>query len=152
MSRTAQRTRPLRALAGAALAGLLLGVTLDSAWISPLLALALWGVASHALGALQDVSADKRSGIATVATLLGERRTPQAILFVYLLAALPLLAQPDLLMQLAAAIPIASGCSVLPLLRGRPSWGAARAAWRRFLWLNAPLGAVASILLLQSLQ
>ena len=133
-------------------AGLLLGVTLDSAWIAPLLALALWGVASHALGALQDVSADKRSGIATVATLLGERRTPQAILFVYLLAALPLLAQPDLLMQLAAAIPIASGCSVLPLLRGRPSWGAARAAWRRFLWLNAPLGAVASILLLQSLQ
>ncbi len=55
-------------------------------------------------------------------------------------------------MQLAAAIPIASGCSVLPLLRGRPNWGAARAAWRRFLWLNAPLGAIASILLLQSLQ
>jgi hypothetical protein len=74
------------------------------------------------------------------------------ILLVYLLAALPLLAQPNLLMQLAAAIPVASGCSVLPLLRGRPSWGAARAAWRRFLWLNAPLGAVASIILLQSLQ
>ena len=133
-------------------AGLLLGVEVDLAWIAPLAALALWGVASHALGALQDVSADKRSGIATVATLLGERRTPQMILLVYLFAALPLLAQPDLLMQLAAAIPIASGCSVLPLLRGRPSWGAARAAWRRFLWLNAPLGAVASIILLQSLQ
>lgn len=134
------------------IAGLLLGVGLDASWGAPLVALALWGVASHALGALQDVSADKRSGIATVATLLGERRTSQTILLVYLLAALPLLAQPHLLMQLAAAIPIASGCSVLPLLGGRPSWGAARAAWRRFLWLNAPLGAVASILLLQSLQ
>ena len=134
------------------IAGLFLGVELDSAWIAPLAALALWGVASHALGALQDVSADKRSGIATVATLLGERRTSQAILLVYLLAALPLLAQPSVLMQIAAAIPIASGCSVLPLLRGTPNWGTARAAWRRFLWLNAPLGAIASILVLQSLQ
>ena len=134
------------------IAGLLLGVEVDSVWIAPLAALALWGVASHALGALQDVSADKRSGIATVATLLGERRTSQLILLAYLLAALPLLAQPSVLMQIAAAIPIVSGCSVLPLLRGTPNWGTARAAWRRFLWLNAPLGAVASILVLQSLQ
>ncbi len=134
------------------IAGLLLGGELDSAWIAPLAALALWGVASHALGALQDVSADKRSGIATAATLLGERHTSQLIVLIYLLAALPLLAQPSVLMQLAAIIPIASGCSALPLLRGAPSWAAARAAWRRFLWLNAPLGAIASILVLQSLQ
>jgi 4-hydroxybenzoate polyprenyltransferase len=132
------------------IAGLLLGNELHTEWFAPLSALALWGLASHGLGALQDIAADGRSGIRTVATYLGARRTAQAIVCTYLLAALPLATQPLVLMKAAAIIPILSCCSALPLLRDASSWGSARAAWRRFLWLNAPLGAYATILMLQS--
>jgi len=134
------------------IAGLLLGTEFDAVWIAPLAALALWGAASHALGALQDVAADRRSGIQTIATRLGAQRTAQAIVLIYLLAALPLAAQPLGLMKIAAIIPMLSCCSALPLLRDASNWGAARAAWRRFLWLNAPLGAFATIVMLQSWQ
>jgi 4-hydroxybenzoate polyprenyltransferase len=134
------------------IAGLLLGKEFNPVWIAPLSALALWGVASHALGALQDVAADRRSGIQTIATRLGGRRTAQGIVLIYLLAALPLAIEPFGLMQIAAVVPIVSCCSALPLLRNASNLRAARAAWRRFLWLNAPLGAFVTILMLQSWQ
>ena len=133
-------------------AGLLLGAAVNPEWAAPLGALAVWGVASHALGALQDVAADQRSGIATVATLLGVRATARVIVLCYALSAFVLAVQPLPLAQLAALIPLASCSSALPLLRGTPTWRVARAAWRRFLWLNAPLGALASVLILQSIR
>ena len=133
-------------------AGLLLGAAVNPDWAAPIGALAVWGVASHALGALQDVAADQRSGIATVATLLGVRATARVIVLCYALSAFVLAVQPLPLAQLAALIPLASCSSALPLLRGTPTWRVARAAWRRFLWLNAPLGALASVLILQSIR
>jgi 4-hydroxybenzoate polyprenyltransferase len=132
------------------IAGLLFASAFNEAWLAPLSALALWGLASHALGAVQDVDADRSSGIRTIATLFGPARTAWLILFTYLAAALPLALHAEPLARLAAVIPLLSAVSAAPLVRAATSYRSARAAWRRFLWLNAPLGAIASMILLES--
>jgi len=132
------------------IAGLLFARTVNEVWLAPLCALALWGVASHALGAVQDVDADRSSGIRTIATLFGQSRTAWLIVLIYLAAALLLVIQEEPLARLAAVIPLVSAISAAPLIRAAPSYRAARAAWRRFLWLNAPLGTIASMILLES--
>ena len=132
------------------IAGLLFASSFSTEWLAPLGALGLWGVASHALGAVQDIDADRRSGIHTIATLLGPTRTAWLILITYLAAALPLALSSEPLARIGALIPLLSAVSAAPLVRSAASWSAARAAWRRFLWLNAPLGAIASIILLES--
>ena len=132
------------------IAGLLLGGPFNGAWAAPLGALAIWGFASHALGAVQDVDADRSSGIRTIATLLSPSYTVRMILVAYLAAALLLAIQSEPLMQAGAVIPLCSAASVLPLLFVSTSYREARASWRRFLWLNVPLGAIASLLLLES--
>jgi 4-hydroxybenzoate polyprenyltransferase len=99
---------------------------------------------------VQDIDADRRSGIHTIATLLGPTRTAWLILITYLAAALPLALSPEPLTRIAVLIPLLSAVSAAPLVRSATSWSSARAAWRRFLWLNAPLGAIASMILLES--
>jgi 4-hydroxybenzoate polyprenyltransferase len=96
------------------------------------------------------VDADRSSGIRTIATLFGPTRTAWLILFTYLAAALPLALHAEPLARLAAVIPLLSAVSAAPLVRAATSYRSARAAWRRFLWLNAPLGAIASMILLES--
>ena len=51
---------------------------------------------------------------------------------------------------MAATLPLASGASALPLLRRAATIADARAAWRRFMLLNVPLGAAATALLMAS--
>jgi hypothetical protein len=48
-------------------------------------------------------------------------------------------------------LPLASILSLLPLIAGRPTHQAARAAWRRFMLLNLFLGAGAAMLIIRSL-
>jgi hypothetical protein len=48
-------------------------------------------------------------------------------------------------------LPLASILSLLPLVAGRPTHQAARAAWRRFMLLNLFLGAGAAMLIIRSL-
>src|SRR3954451_22009387 len=43
----------------------------------------LWGVASHAFGAVQDITADRAAGIGSVGTVLGARRTVRLALAAY---------------------------------------------------------------------
>jgi 4-hydroxybenzoate polyprenyltransferase len=90
------------------IAGLLLGGSFNGAWAAPLGALAIWGLASHALGAVQDVDADRSSGIRTIATLLGPFYTVRLILVAYLAAAMLLAIQSEPLVQAGAVIPLCS--------------------------------------------
>jgi 4-hydroxybenzoate polyprenyltransferase len=52
-----------------------------------------WGIASHMLGALPDITPDKKAGMKTIATVLGETKTAFAIFFFYALSAVLLLLQ-----------------------------------------------------------
>lgn len=70
---------------GIALAGGNLGETNVILFIS---AFALWGVASHAFGAVQDVKADREAGISSIATVIGARATSRFAFAAYLAAAI----------------------------------------------------------------
>jgi 4-hydroxybenzoate polyprenyltransferase len=103
-------------------------------------AFSLWGIASHAFGAVQDVKADREGGISSIATAIGARATTRFAWLAYFAAAL-LVAfsiQPWLLM---AAIPYL-------MVVGR-FWNitdetceSANKGWKQFIWLNYFAGAV----------
>lgn len=122
-----------------------LGVTLAGGrFTGPVLALLaaffLWGMASQAFGAVQDVRADRSAGIASIATVLGARRTVRLAIAGYLTAgAVVLLAGPP--GALAAPVPVAYAASVSPF-RDLTDEDCERAnvGWRRFLVLNLVSG------------
>jgi len=134
-----------------AVAGLALGGALQHAWLAPLAAFFCWNMGSHVVGALQDVDADRESQINTVGTLLGVRGGGWFAISLYAMAGLLLLMQGEPLQRIGALLPLASMLSLLPLIAGRPTHQAARAAWRRFMLLNLFLGAGAAILIIRSL-
>ncbi|MEY4043249.1 MAG: hypothetical protein RL529_816 [Actinomycetota bacterium] len=103
-------------------------------------AFSLWGIASHAFGAVQDVKADREGGISSIATAIGARATTRFAWLAYFAAALLVAfsVQPWLLM---AAVPYL-------MVVGR-FWNitdetceSANKGWKQFIWLNYFAGAV----------
>jgi 4-hydroxybenzoate polyprenyltransferase len=103
-------------------------------------AFSLWGIASHAFGAVQDVKADREGGISSIATAIGARATTRFAWLAYFAAALLVAfsVQPWLLM---AAMPYL-------MVVGR-FWNitdetceSANKGWKQFIWLNYFAGAV----------
>ena len=106
-----------------------------------------WGIASHALGAVQDIAYDRAAGIGSVATVLGARRTA-AISLVGYLAAVVVAASTGPVGALAALIVLPYALLPLPLL-ARPDEVRAHRAWRSFLSLNLLAGFLLTQLLLR---
>ena len=122
-----------------------LGVTLAegsftrAVW-AVLVAFFLWGMASQAFGAVQDVRADRAGGIASIATVLGARATVRLAIAGYLAAAVVVLAAgwPG---ALAAVVPLGYAVSVAPFRDiTDEDCERANAGWRRFLVLNLVAG------------
>ena len=67
--------------------GLVLGgaVFTPALWLI-LVGFFLWGMASHAFGAVQDVIADREGGLASIATVIGARATTRLAVVAYVLA------------------------------------------------------------------
>ncbi|MCH6229151.1 prenyltransferase [Microbacterium sp. CFH 31415] len=113
-----------------------------------IVAFALWGVASHAFGAVQDVEADRAAGISSIATARGARWTVWFALACY--------AGSGLVMLLAAwPGPLATLVAVPYLVTVWPYRGVtdetadtATRGWDRFLWLNQFAGFVVTLLLI----
>jgi len=108
----------------------------------------LWGMASHAFGAVQDIRADREAGIASIATVLGAKATVRIAFAMYLLAGAITLFLGDRYPQAALA--------ALPYLFvvGR-EWGItdetceqANRGWRRFIFLNFIAGAIVSAVII----
>jgi 4-hydroxybenzoate polyprenyltransferase len=127
----------------------LAGIPLTARGVWPLWAAFIaWGMASHAFGAVQDVRADRHGGIASVATVLGARRTVRLSLAFYLVATVLLLALPWPGV-LAAILPIPYAVSVARFLRVTDeTCEQANRGWRTFLWLNQPVGFLVTMLLI----
>jgi 4-hydroxybenzoate polyprenyltransferase len=108
----------------------------------------LWGVASHAFGAVQDVIADREGGLASVATVIGARATTRLAVITYLLAGALLLGTdwPGPLAALAA-LPYAISTAQWWTVTDETSEDANR-GWRRFLLLNFIAGAVVTLLMI----
>ncbi|MGY6497964.1 MAG: prenyltransferase [Microcella sp.] len=108
----------------------------------------LWGIASHAFGAVQDVIADREGGLASIATVIGARATTRLAVVAYLLAGLLLLGTdwPGPLAALAAlpyAISTAQWWNVTDATAEDANRG-----WKRFLLLNFLAGAVVTMLMI----
>jgi len=113
-----------------------------------LVAFLLWGMASHAFGAVQDVRADRAGGIASVATVLGARPTVLAATATYVAAAAVLLVLPWPGV-LAALLPLPYAVSTWRFRDVTDEdCERANAGWRTFLWLNLLTGFLVTMLLL----
>ena len=108
----------------------------------------LWGIASHAFGAVQDVIADREADISSIATVIGARATTRLALVTYVAAgALLLLSDWPGPLAAALAVPYALSCA--------PHWNitddeaeTANRGWRRFLYLNFATGFLVTMLLI----
>jgi 4-hydroxybenzoate polyprenyltransferase len=110
----------------------------------------LWGAASHAFGAVQDIVADRDAGISSIATGIGGRATVRLALAAYVLAGLLLLGLgwPG---ALAAALAVPYVLVVLPFWSITDARAeTANRGWKRFLGLNFLSGFVVTLLLLAS--
>ena len=108
----------------------------------------LWGMASHAFGAVQDVRADREGGIASVATAVGAHATVLGAAAAYVAAAavLAVLPWPGVL---AALLPLPYAVNVLRFRDVRDDdCERANAGWRTFLWLNLVTGFLVTMLLI----
>jgi 4-hydroxybenzoate polyprenyltransferase len=133
------------------------GLVLAGAVFTPqlwalLLAFLLWGIGSHAFGAVQDVLPDRAGGLASIATALGARRTVRFAVAAWVIAGIAMLATtwPG---------PLAALLAVPYILTAVPYWSVsdedsegANAGWRRFLWINYACGFVVTLLLAWTLK
>ncbi len=129
----------------------LTGAGLTARGIWPIwVAFLAWGMASHAIGAVQDVRADRDGGLASIGTVMGARVTTWFALVMYVAASVLLLALPWPGM-LAAALPLAYAASVARFTRiTDDTCEDANRGWRTFLWLNQPVGFLVTTLLIVS--
>ncbi|MDO5740761.1 MAG: prenyltransferase, partial [Ornithinimicrobium sp.] len=108
--------------------------------IAALAAFFVWGMASQAFGAVQDIRADREAGIASIATWLGAAGTVRAAFVGYLLAAVLVLpvGWPG---ALAGILALPYAASVAPYLNlSEADCERANVGWRRFIWLNLLTG------------
>ena len=113
----------------------------------------LWGMASHAFGAVQDIVPDREGRISSIATALGAARTVRLALAAWVAAGL-LMATTGWPGALTALLVLPYLALALPYARLRDADSArANGGWRHFLWVNYAVGtAVTMILILYVLQ
>ncbi|NRG40538.1 prenyltransferase [Rathayibacter sp. VKM Ac-2835] len=129
------------------------GVALAGTVLTPglwalLVAFFLWGIASHAFGAVQDILADRAGGIGSIATVIGAKATVRFAIAAYVASGLLLLLLPWP-GTLAALLAIPYALSVWPY-RSLTDEQAERAnaGWKRFLALNFLTGFLVTLLLI----
>lgn len=112
------------------------------------LAFFLWGMASHAFGAVQDIHADKQGGIGSIATVIGAPKTVRLAIGLYAVSIL-LLAHQGWLGLIVAGTESMYIANIWPF-RNLIDRDAERsnAGWRRFIKLNQVMGFIVTIVLI----
>ncbi|GAA3752008.1 prenyltransferase [Microbacterium kribbense] len=126
----------------------LAGARPTGALVALLAAFFLWGMASHAFGAVQDVVPDRAGGIRSIATVMGARWTVRFALACWTTAGVLMLftTWPGPLAALAA-IPYLWAAFPFRSITDELS-PAANRGWRRFIWLNYAVGFFITMLLI----
>lgn len=110
----------------------------------------LWGIASHAFGAVQDVVPDRAGGIHSIATVMGARWSVRFAVAAWIAAgALMLLTRwPG---PLAAILVLPYVATALPFVSvSDDDSEQANRGWKRFLWINYSVGFLVTMLLITS--
>ena len=127
------------------------GAGLDGAVWACLIAFMLWGAASQAFGAVQDVRCDREAGLRSVATVLGARNTVWFALVSYAAAVVVLLLGAPWPASGAAFAILPYLATVAAYLRVDDSTAeATNEGWKRFLVLNILAGFCVTQLVLWS--
>jgi 4-hydroxybenzoate polyprenyltransferase len=122
----------------------------DSRAVLLLVAFFCWGMASHAFGAVQDITADREAGIGSVATAVGARRTVIGAFALYAAAGV-LAALSGLPTALAAVVALPYLAMCAPFLRSDDTHAeVANRGWRRFLAINYGAGFLVTMLAIGS--
>jgi 4-hydroxybenzoate polyprenyltransferase len=135
--------------AGPAVLGLALaGGALSGVSVSALVSFFLWGMASQAFGAVQDIVADRGAGIGSIGTVLGAASTVRVAMALYAGAGLAALGTgwPGALAGLLAVPYLVNVARFASLTDERAE--EANAGWRTFLWLNYVTGFLITQLLI----
>lgn len=111
----------------------------------------LWGMASHALGAIQDIIPDRQGGLSSIATALSARTTIWLVLAGYVLAGVLVAAGVQGIGRWASLLALPYVLNVLPHLGvSDASSGTVNRGWKRFLWINYLCGFLLTMLLIFS--
>lgn len=112
------------------------------------LAFFIWGMASHAFGAVQDIVPDKKAGIASIATFFGAKQTIWLAYFLYIAAALLVFFQGSQYVSIAIMGIVYSFNIASYLTVTEKTAATTNKAWKRFLWLNYFTGAIVTLVIL----
>lgn len=109
-----------------------------------------WGMASHALGAIQDIIPDRQGGISSIATKFGARNTMGLVVGLYLVAGIILVTLPvyGWLLAVVGWLYAANCYDILDVTD--ESSAKANRPWRRFIWLNQLAGFAVTMALLHA--
>jgi 4-hydroxybenzoate polyprenyltransferase len=112
------------------------------------LAVFLWGLASHAFGAVQDINPDRTGGLKSIATIIGARSTVYFSALLYTAATLLMFIESGLVNIIAFA-GLLYILNIAPYFKITDKTSAtANKGWRRFIWLNYVVGAIITIVLI----
>lgn len=108
----------------------------------------LWGMASQAFGAVQDIMPDRAGGIRSIATLFGARWTVRFAVALYAVAACIILLQPwpVIVIGIAGLLYVANIIRYINV--SDVDSGKTNPAWKRFIWLNFITGFVVTMVLI----
>lgn len=108
----------------------------------------LWGMASHAFGAVQDIIPDRAGKLSSIATFLGARRTVWLCVGLYTAAVATIVGIG--LSGLVVAVPgILYVANIIPYVSVTDDTsGRTNKAWRRFIWLNLFAGFIVTLVLI----
>lgn len=111
----------------------------------------LWGMASQAFGAVQDVSPDRQAGIKSIATVFGARTTVYIAATIYLAASLVVASIGNVYGVIAAVVGLMYLLNVLVYFDITDANSQQTGAgWKRFLLLNYLAGTVVTFCLIAS--
>lgn len=123
----------------------------SAAYLPFIFAFFLWGLASHAFGAVQDIIPDRDGSLASIATIFGARTTTRLVFALYLLAC-GLLFTQGWLAAIVATTGLIYAANVAPYLHVTDKASAStNKGWRRFIWLNLFTGFVITLVLITSI-
>lgn len=125
-----------------------LGSGVSAAGVVGLIAFFLWGMASQAFGAVQDIGPDREAGLKSIATAFGARGTVAVAVGLYAAAAV-LMGLTPFPLNIMAVVGLAYTANAVRFLSiDDASAERTRAGWQVFLWLNYASGFVLTMILL----
>jgi len=130
---------------------LIFALTLTSIQVAAIpyvVAFFLWGIASHAFGAVQDIIPDRKGKLASIATVFGAKWTMRIAFALYIIASTIVVFQP-MPYAVVGVVGLFYAFNIMKFIhisdKESPS---ANVPWRRFIWLNLFTGFVVTMVLI----